>query len=43
MGMGIALLIAYTPFFWWVFKQAKEDFSKNDKIMRRINNEKNSN
>jgi len=42
MELGIALIIAYTPFLWWVYKQAKEDL-KESKIMKRTENEKNRN
>lgn len=35
MKLAIAMLVAYLPFVWWMYKQAQEDLESKDRKVRR--------
>jgi hypothetical protein len=31
MALGIALIVAYIPFFWWVYKEYRQQIKDRDR------------
>lgn len=46
MKLALVMMIAYIPFLWWVFKQAREDMKDDDSSRRNaeyLSNKNNNN
>lgn len=44
MKLALVMLIAYIPFFWWVYKQARTDMKTDEAAQRKaqyLSNERN--
>lgn len=34
MSLAIAMIVAYVPFFWGVYKQSKEEFKETNSVRK---------